>query len=118
MTDIRNLFKEMTQQVEARHEWVLVQAEHHSVTTKGGIEVPHDAVASVRWGEVLSVGEAVKGLLPGDKVCWPEFTGLIYQANADTWFLRDSELVASGKPVFETSVGDADAEPADPEVRD
>lgn len=77
---------------------MLVKAANPELKTKAGIEVPHDAVASVRWGTVLSVGPSVEEPVSvGQLVCWPEFTGLVHQKHENTFFLREEELVADGE---------------------
>lgn len=108
---LTDLFKSLTSQINPRGTWVLVRAQEAKLTTKSGIVVEHDAIAAVRWGEVLAVGPDVENLQPGQLVCWPEFTGLEHQSHDRTYFLRESELVASGDAVLEGPVGDSDPEP-------
>lgn len=59
---------------------ILVRRFPPEMKTRGGLHLPDRAMRQKSWGEVLKVGEGVKGVSPGDILIWHEGAGIPLEA--------------------------------------
>jgi co-chaperonin GroES (HSP10) len=82
-------------QIEPLDDWVAVSPSADEHETRRGLIIPASADVPVRSGVVLSVGDDVTGVSPGDKVVFPRAATMEVRIGAEPVLLvRRRDLVA------------------------